>query len=571
MSAELTDQASAKMQNAQSAVQEKASQVREEGSQRLRDQLQERSSRAGSQARSLAEALRHSGSELRGQGNTSAAQLTSQAADRMERVGRYLEQKDGDELMNDLDSFARRRPWLLAGFGLLAGVAAARFVKASSENRYGDFRRTNAVSGQAAGRRGKQPCSRRWCVWQPFCSASIRRPGVAEMAMRNETGNELRERPVGEVAKDLTSDLSLLMRQEIELAKAELVQKGRTAAIGLGLFAGAGVVALCAAGAVTGFLVLVCSLFLPDWAAALLVGVVLVAVACRAGLAGKGAGGRGREACSGTDHRDGEGGHRMGEDPSVIRAEIERTRQRVGEEVDALSYKTDVGARVEDYVDDKKEAVKSTLSRRQGHDDDTRAGSSGGQARRRATCASTAESNPLGLARRRRSQSASSSARCSRRRGSRTNRWARLSDRMIDAAKETASRGGRTRQGGRPEGGRLGGRDGQGVGTGTGRRADLDPEEPDAGAVIEQRVVPPLRRVHPMQTSGGVRQPNAPAGVLDGRWPVRGESGLLPSPGFLRNEIDGTAGRTRIGKLSFDFDLLGTASTTSARSTGSSA
>ena len=32
----------------------------------------------------------------------------------------------------------------------------------------------------------------------------------------------------------------------------------------------------------------------------------------------------------------------MGQDPSVIRAEIEQTRERVGDEVDALSYKTDV-------------------------------------------------------------------------------------------------------------------------------------------------------------------------------------------------------------------------------------
>jgi gas vesicle protein len=51
----------------------------------------------------------------------------------------------------------------------------------------------------------------------------------------------------------------------------------------------------------------------------------------------------------------------MGQDPSVIRAEIEETRQRVGDEVDALSYKTDVGARMGDYVDDKKQAVKSTV------------------------------------------------------------------------------------------------------------------------------------------------------------------------------------------------------------------
>ena len=34
----------------------------------------------------------------------------------------------------------------------------------------------------------------------------------------------------------------------------------------------------------------------------------------------------------------------MGEDPSVIRAQIEQTRERVGDEVDALSYKTDVGS-----------------------------------------------------------------------------------------------------------------------------------------------------------------------------------------------------------------------------------
>jgi VIT1/CCC1 family predicted Fe2+/Mn2+ transporter len=99
------------------------------------------------------------------------------------------------------------------------------------------------------------------------------------VATRNETDNELRERPIGEVAKELTSDLSLLMRQEIELAKAEMAEKGRTAAPGLGMFGGAGIVALCAAGAITAFLVLVFSLFLPEWAAALIVGAALAAVA----------------------------------------------------------------------------------------------------------------------------------------------------------------------------------------------------------------------------------------------------------------------------------------------------
>jgi hypothetical protein len=91
--------------------------------------------------------------------------------------------------------------------------------------------------------------------------------------------NELRERPLGEVAKALTRDVSLLVHQEIDLAKAEMAEKGRTAAPGLGMFGGAGIVALCAAGALTAFFVLVFSVFLPEWAAALMVGAVLAAAA----------------------------------------------------------------------------------------------------------------------------------------------------------------------------------------------------------------------------------------------------------------------------------------------------
>jgi ElaB/YqjD/DUF883 family membrane-anchored ribosome-binding protein len=138
----LTDQASAKVQDAASAAQEKASELREQGSARLRDQFDQRSNRAGSQVRSLAEALHRSGNDLSSEGNASGARLAEQAADRIDRFGGYLEQKSGDELMRDIETFARRRPWILAGLGLLAGVAAARFVKASSEQRYGDYRRT---------------------------------------------------------------------------------------------------------------------------------------------------------------------------------------------------------------------------------------------------------------------------------------------------------------------------------------------------------------------------------------------------------------------------------------------
>lgn len=87
----------------------------------------------------------------------------------------------------------------------------------------------------------------------------------------------------------------------------------------------------------------------------------------------------------------------MGQDPSDIRAEIEATRGRVGDEVDALSYKTDVPARVGDYVDEKKQAVKDKVTgvRDAMTGTASRALPSGAKVGR---VKDTAERNPLGLA-----------------------------------------------------------------------------------------------------------------------------------------------------------------------------
>lgn len=87
----------------------------------------------------------------------------------------------------------------------------------------------------------------------------------------------------------------------------------------------------------------------------------------------------------------------MGEDPSGIRAQIEQTRARVGDEVDALSYKTNVSARVSDYVEEKKQAVRSTFTEAKGTLSDSVPDT--GAVKRAAThVRETAASNPLGLA-----------------------------------------------------------------------------------------------------------------------------------------------------------------------------
>lgn len=150
----LTEKASASVQDAASTAQEKAGELKQRGQYRLADQLDERSTQAGTQARTMAQAIRQSSEQLRQEGKDTPARLVEQAADRIESLGSYLEAKGGSEMLRDVEDFARRRPWFLAGIGLAAGLAASRFLKASSERRYESSGRTysrDTGNGRAGG------------------------------------------------------------------------------------------------------------------------------------------------------------------------------------------------------------------------------------------------------------------------------------------------------------------------------------------------------------------------------------------------------------------------------------
>jgi MFS family permease len=107
------------------------------------------------------------------------------------------------------------------------------------------------------------------------------------VATEPHDGQDLRERPIGELVKQLADQTSTLVRQEIELAKAELSEKGRQAGQGAGLLAGAAVIGLLAAGALTAFLILLLDGALANWWAALVVAVAFAAIAAVLALAGK--------------------------------------------------------------------------------------------------------------------------------------------------------------------------------------------------------------------------------------------------------------------------------------------
>jgi hypothetical protein len=101
------------------------------------------------------------------------------------------------------------------------------------------------------------------------------------------SADDLRERPLPELLKQLSQETTQLLRQEIELAKAEVSEKGRKAGAGAGLFGGAGAVGLLAAGALTACFIIALSEVMHPALAALLVAVVYGAIAAVLAIQGR--------------------------------------------------------------------------------------------------------------------------------------------------------------------------------------------------------------------------------------------------------------------------------------------
>jgi len=103
---------------------------------RLRDQVDQRSTRAGERLAGTAADVHGVAEELRRQGKDTPARLAEQAAGQTDRVADYLKGASGERLLRDVEDFARGQPWAVAAGGLALGFAASRFLKASSSRRY---------------------------------------------------------------------------------------------------------------------------------------------------------------------------------------------------------------------------------------------------------------------------------------------------------------------------------------------------------------------------------------------------------------------------------------------------
>jgi hypothetical protein len=136
----------------------------------------------------------------------------------------------------------------------------------------------------------------------------------------SQNGSELRERHIGELMSQLATDTSTLVRQELQLARAELTErldavrdevteaiqlarsettqkldqaktdladKGKKAGVGLGMFGAAGVATLLALGSLTACLILVLNRWMDADLAALILTVAWGLVAAAAALRGR--------------------------------------------------------------------------------------------------------------------------------------------------------------------------------------------------------------------------------------------------------------------------------------------
>jgi MFS family permease len=103
----------------------------------------------------------------------------------------------------------------------------------------------------------------------------------------DEQQTQLEDRPIGDLVRQLSDQTTTLVRQEIELAKAEMTAKGKQVGMGAGAFGGAGLFGLYAVGAITACLILALSTAVAGWLAALIVGVVYAAIAGVLALIGK--------------------------------------------------------------------------------------------------------------------------------------------------------------------------------------------------------------------------------------------------------------------------------------------
>ncbi len=128
---QLTDDLKEQARGMASQAREGASRLAGKARDQARSAVEERKGQAASSLDSLSSVLRDSAGRLRGE-QSFFGDYAESAAERVDRLARYLRESDPEKFVRDAEDFARRRPEVFMGGMLVAGLLLARFLKSSS-------------------------------------------------------------------------------------------------------------------------------------------------------------------------------------------------------------------------------------------------------------------------------------------------------------------------------------------------------------------------------------------------------------------------------------------------------
>ena len=124
-----------------------ANQFMDQAKGQINSQLDTQKSRAAQSLTSVAQALRTTSQQLRGGEQEPIAHVTEQAAGVMDNVSTYLRDARVEDMVADVEGFARRQPALFFGGAFALGFLAARFLKSSGNSHNGGSNRGYAGHG----------------------------------------------------------------------------------------------------------------------------------------------------------------------------------------------------------------------------------------------------------------------------------------------------------------------------------------------------------------------------------------------------------------------------------------
>lgn len=113
-----------------------AKSMMEQAGQQAKSTVSEQKEQAANQLHGVAQALRQTSDQLREQDQGMFANYSNQAADQVERLSGYLQEREVSDLVHEAENFARRQPELFIGGAFTLGLLAARFLKSSAPDSY---------------------------------------------------------------------------------------------------------------------------------------------------------------------------------------------------------------------------------------------------------------------------------------------------------------------------------------------------------------------------------------------------------------------------------------------------